>query len=191
MSIKRIIVWLSRIRHVRGFGVQSPSAYRFIRYVVNEHYPYYAYSDLAREAAKLSAVELRLYKLYFRLANFMQPTVWLDILTHDDGIVQKYIHAGCNKTQCLYAKGSQDISSFQVLRVDGRSIDDAVVNELLSRADSASLLIIEGIHANRATKTLWQQIVADDKACVTYDLYDCGLVFFDKTKYKLNYIVNF
>ena len=41
-------VWLSRINHCRGFGVQSPSAYAFIRYVVNEHYPYYAYEDLRK-----------------------------------------------------------------------------------------------------------------------------------------------
>ena len=37
--------WLCRCKYCRGFGVQSPSAYSFIRYVINEHYPYYAYSE--------------------------------------------------------------------------------------------------------------------------------------------------
>ena len=44
--IKRSIVWLRRIRYSRGFGVHSPWAYKFIRYVINEHYPYYKYKDL-------------------------------------------------------------------------------------------------------------------------------------------------
>ena len=47
--IKRFIVWLRRVRYSRGFGVQSPWAYRFIRYVVNEHYPYYKYEHLAEQ----------------------------------------------------------------------------------------------------------------------------------------------
>ena len=38
--------WLRRCGCNRGFGVQSPSAYAFIRYVINEHYPYYAYQEL-------------------------------------------------------------------------------------------------------------------------------------------------
>ena len=40
-KVQRYLHWLRRIKYCRGFGVQSPSAYRFIRYVINEHYPYY------------------------------------------------------------------------------------------------------------------------------------------------------
>ncbi|MDE6108835.1 MAG: hypothetical protein K2F72_00935 [Muribaculaceae bacterium] len=40
--------WWRRLRHSRGFGVHSPSAYRFIREVLCEHLPYYGY-DLARQ----------------------------------------------------------------------------------------------------------------------------------------------
>ena len=35
-SIRRIATRILRIPRSRGFGVQSPSAYRFIRYVLNE-----------------------------------------------------------------------------------------------------------------------------------------------------------
>ena len=41
--IQSISRWLLRCRYSRGFGIQSPSAYSFERYVVNEHDPYYAY----------------------------------------------------------------------------------------------------------------------------------------------------
>ena len=49
--IKRYIIWLRRMSYSRGFGVQSPSAYRFIRYVISEHYPYYAYADLRKKCS--------------------------------------------------------------------------------------------------------------------------------------------
>ena len=49
LELRRIIVWLCRIRRCRGFGIQSPWAYRIVRYVINEHYPYYAYGPLSEE----------------------------------------------------------------------------------------------------------------------------------------------
>lgn len=40
--------WWRRLRHSRGYGVHSPSAYRFIREVLCEHLPYYGY-ELTRK----------------------------------------------------------------------------------------------------------------------------------------------
>ena len=34
-------------------------------------------------------------------------------------------------------------------------------------------------------------IVASESTGITFDLYDIGLVFFDKARYKQHYIVNF
>ena len=36
-----------------------------------------------------------------------------------------------------------------------------------------------------------EQIVASESTGITFDLYDIGLVFFDKARYKQHYIVNF
>ena len=63
--IKVIFRWIRRIAYCRGFGVQSPSAYSFIRYVINEHYPYYAFDELNEKhkvAGKLACKLGRLYK---------------------------------------------------------------------------------------------------------------------------------
>ena len=87
----RWLVWLSRIHCCRGFGIQSPTDYAFVRYVVNEHWPYYAY-DVLHEADWLRE---KLGRLYFRLANWRQPTV---ILSDD---YQQWWHAGCKKAKCM------------------------------------------------------------------------------------------
>lgn len=191
MTFKRILVWLSRIRYVRGFGVQSPSAYRFIRYVINEHYPYYAYLDLKSVSAQLDDTRQRLYKLYFRLSNFMQVTTWTDLRVGNDGVVQKFIHAGAKKTQYSYCEDGSSVESFELLRLHCQHVDASECVRLLSIASPDSLLIVEGIHLDKQAKDLWLQIVENDQTAVTYDLYDCGLVFFDKQKFKTNYIVNF
>lgn len=40
-------------------------------------------------------------------------------------------------------------------------------------------------------KNLWERLKADDRVGITFDLYDVGILFFDKTKIKQHYIVNF
>jgi hypothetical protein len=83
------------------------------------------------------------------------------------------------------------ISDFDVLRVNSNQLDHEGFEHLVSIALSHSMLIIEGIYSSKNSKELWKKIVDDERTGITYDLYDCGLVFFDKKKYKQNYIVNF
>jgi adenylosuccinate synthase len=40
-------------------------------------------------------------------------------------------------------------------------------------------------------KELWKRLQEDERVGITFDLYDLGLLFFDKTKIKQHYIVNF
>ena len=44
---------------------------------------------------------------------------------------------------------------------------------------------------NRRKTEMVEQIVASESTGITFDLYDIGLVFFDKARYKQHYIVNF
>lgn len=43
--------WWRRLRHSRGFGIHSPSAYRFIREVLCQRLAYYAYPEVDALAA--------------------------------------------------------------------------------------------------------------------------------------------
>jgi len=40
-------------------------------------------------------------------------------------------------------------------------------------------------------KALWKRMQQDEHVGITFDLYDLGILFFDKTKIKQDYIVNF
>lgn len=91
--LKSSWIWLKRCTHCCGFGVQSPSAYRFIRYVINEHYPYYAYEELKEHMNMLSKHQHKLGRLFFRLANFWQP----DFCYCDHPQFLRYAQAGSHR----------------------------------------------------------------------------------------------
>jgi len=75
--VKRLSVWLRRVHHSRGFGVQSPSAYSFVRYVINEHYPYYSYDLLAAQFKDVDSLTLKKARLLFRVSNYAQTQYWV------------------------------------------------------------------------------------------------------------------
>ena len=56
--------------------------------------------------------------------------------------------------------------------------------------EEKTMLIIEGIGYDTAAKAIWQKLVNDSRVGITFDLYYCGIAFFDK-RFKQNYIVNF
>ena len=47
--MKSLSEYLSRIGKSRGFGIQSPWAYSFVKDVISEKLPYYAYSDIENQ----------------------------------------------------------------------------------------------------------------------------------------------
>jgi hypothetical protein len=49
--------------------------------------------------------------------------------------------------------------------------------------------VIENIHANADTYALWVDLIKENKVVVSFDLYDCGVVFLDGKMPKINYKV--
>jgi len=165
------MIWLSRIHCCRGFGIQSPTDYAFVRYVVNEHWPYYAYDELT-DADWL--VE-KLGRLYFRLANWRQP----QHLLKDD--YQRYWQAGCRKTTF--------VDTLQKVELARLPVDDHESwQRILSKCDEDSVLVVEGIWQNWRR---WREMVNDEHVTTAFDLYYCGILLFDKKHYKHHYKINF
>ena len=192
-KVQRYLHWLRRIKYCRGFGVQSPSAYRFIRYVINEHYPYYAYDELRKELPRLDSLTRKRMELYFRISNYRQASLWLDYSRRDDTIAT-YVGRGCNATRVRNIADSQQPVSrdkIEVLRICPIAGCESVLAAALKQADDHTLFIIEDIGYNDTAKRMWQKLLESDLTSVSYDLYYLGIAFFDRNRYKNNYIVNF
>lgn len=192
-KVQRYLHWLRRIKYCRGFGVQSPSAYRFIRYVINEHYPYYAYDELRKELTRLDSLTRKRMELYFRVANFRQASLWLDFCERND-VIATYVGRGCHATQVRRITDLQQITAddrIEVLRICPSAGCEALLEAALQKADDRTLFIIEDIGYNDTAKRMWQKLLESDLTSVSYDLYYLGIVFFDRKRYKANYVVNF
>ena len=170
-QLTHCLVWLSRVHKCRGFGIQSPTDYSFVRYVINEHWPYYAYEQLNDG----DWLYRKLGRLYFRLANWRQPSVML----LDE--YQPYLQAGCHST--AFSTLIDKVELGRVAIADRKGWE-----EMVSKCDERSIVVVEHIWQNWAR---WHEIEADSRTSVTFDLYYCGIVFFDKTRFKQNYKINF
>lgn len=171
MVLKGVAVWLSRIGHCRGFGIQSPTDYWLVRYVINEHWPYYQYAAFENEDDWLAQ---KLGLLYFRLANWRQPKT-----IEADGY-RDYFQAGCKKA--TFGESSE------LIRMTSDDDCRQRLAYIYNKVNDDTVLIVEGIWKNRP---FWKELKTDERAVVTFDLYYCGIVLFDKKRHKQNYIINF
>lgn len=190
---KRSMVFVRRFPHSQGFGIQSPSAYRFDREVINAHHPYHAYADLQLAFPHEDRLTLMLARLYFRIANATQARRWA-LCTHRNDVYRAYIQAGCHTTIL--------VDDDEVSQVDKVAASDVLVMTMeddrwpmceafVSSAHERSMLIVEGIYASKKAKVWWKELINDARTGVAFDLYDCGIIFFDHTKSKQVYIIDF
>lgn len=184
--IKRFVVWLRRARYSRGFGVQSPWAYRFIRYVVNEHYPYYKYEHLAEQVYGIDKTTRKLCKFYFRLANYQQAHTFVDCFP-TSSCYKIYVDAGCQKAnyhRITEATSEEElihlfsnIGEYSMVRVPLVANYRMVVDKALNHLPSSSVLIIENIKRDRDAQKYWSELISDSRTGVSFDLYYCGVLF--------------
>ena len=186
--IRRPWVWLLRVRHRKGYGVHSPSAYAFLRGVVYEQGCYYAYAQLDALhpwwQRHLLRYPLTCRRLLFRLANYIHPRT-ICIL-------------GERPTEAAYLKAA--VPTAEVVKTLGMEPQEFVfvaqealkqLPQPLPEMAATGMLVVEGIHADAASIDRWRAIRRDPQSVITYDLYTYGLVFFDRTKHPQHYIVNF
>jgi hypothetical protein len=195
--VKRIFIWLSRINHCSGFGIQSPSAYRFVRNAV--------YGDLQGDDALkvespcLSYNEKKLCCLYARMSKFLQPDNVLNF-DNEENPYRKIFLSSCNKVNFIQLNANENINYSVFLRGQSNSkflIRVAPVGQYkkfieaaIAMAGKGTVLVVEGIHQNSEMKQFWKNLQNDEHTGVSFDLYYCGIIFFDD-RIKQHYIVNF
>lgn len=202
-SLRHPWIWFTRFRHCHGYGVHSPFAFNFIRYVINEDTPYYDYETLQSEEIKQNSSHdshwltesLKVRRLLFRLVNFVQPATIID-----DGELTAsslYIRAGCRHA---YYAGVKEIDedlfvSFPFFVYFHQSRKPLEIEKnflfLCDKMSKESAVVIYGIGYSPAMQALWKRLIANKHVGVSFDLYDLGVLFFDTTLPKHNYIVNF
>jgi len=179
------LVWLRRIHRCRGFGIQSPTDYQFVREVVNEHSPYYAYSVVGLHD---SWSRKKIGRLCLRVANHLQPKTIIDMAGYGE-----YLAAGCRTATLCNALEDTEMAA-RTLERNATAATLVVADvrhatpELLNLCGKDTTLILEGIGKH---KRQWETVRAHNGVTVSFDLYYCGIATFNDKRAKQNYIVNF
>lgn len=205
IGLKRPFIWLSRIRYRRGYGVHSPFAFDLITDVIYQRMPYYNYDKLRQTEKKIASGKgkqwmyepLRIKRLLFRLANEVKADNIVDV----GKLAASSIYLKAARVNADYIAAT---SLDELFLETGQSIDflylhnyqqpndvEEVFKVCAPRATSCSLFVIEGIGYSDAMRQLWKQLQNDSRVGITFDLYDLGLLFFDTSRIKQHYIVNF
>ena len=172
-QLKRWWIWLRRIVHCRGFGIQSPNDYWLVRYVVNEHWPYYQYDSVGTDDDWLTT---KMGRLCFRLANWQQPST---VVCGEELI--PYVQAGCQRASAS-AEGAE--ADMAVLAAD----EENRIMQFVGNMNDQGVLVVRDIWR---CPQLWKQIINNERVRVTFDLYYCGIVFFNQKREKHHYTINF
>ena len=58
---------------------------------------------------------------------------------------------------------------------------------LADKTHEKSVIVLDDIHHSEEMELAWKKICADERVTSTIDLYQMGLVFFDKRYWRRNY----
>lgn len=209
--------WCRRFRHRCGYGVHSPSDFFLITFVVYERMAFYAYRTLHdKRKAVLSLPHYRekVDKFLFRFTNYWQPSSILEIGT-GSGLSTVYMAEAKQVPVhtydcCLHQDVKNLLASYpqivyhtedawqktidfsaDLVHIAHTPYYKEVFEVLCSKAGSRTCFVIASPYATKEKKEWWNSVIADLRTGVTFDLYDVGIVFFDKQRIKEHRIVNF
>lgn len=164
---------ITRLRHTKGYGVQSPTDYHFIKDIINQKLPYYQYKQLKTTNRK----KRKINQLLLRLANFCQPE---NILNQtDDTLATKYMEAGCKKAKTT----KQNENKKTIILTTIKLINHNTIYTIAPQ----SIIIVEDINKNKQTKQHWNNITTNNNITTTYDTPQIGIIITGKRQYPKHY----
>ena len=102
---------------------------------------------------------------------------------------------GMNNIECFIGAIDEEVLQSGLERVDVAFVDANHTYEasmmyfdvLAQKVHEKSVVVMDDIHHSEEMERAWKDICADERVTSTIDLYQMGLVFFDKHYWKRNY----
>lgn len=192
----------------------------FVVYERLAFYAYSLLHAKRKEMEHLPHYREKVDRLLFRLVNYLQPAAMLEVGT-GSGLTARYMAEAKHVPLCTLDEGQDREEVKQLLKdcplvdyrcgkvpdllhhyIESHSCPDVVhiaftpcykevFEALLPGVSSHTCFIIGSPYATKEKREWWKQVISDLRTGVTFDLYDVGLVFFDKKRVKEHRIVNF
>ena len=136
-------------------------------------------------------------RLLFRIVNYCRPQLIVDVGRLSASSL--YLKAASTRAEYTPAADLSVLFLEPGVPVDFLYLHDyrrpEFVEEVFrlcaGRTTARSVFVVEGIGYTRAMRSLWRRMQQHERVGITFDLYDLGILFFDRTKNKQHYVVNF
>lgn len=129
--------------------------------------------------------------------NKVQPATIVEV--GRPSVTSLYLQSAKPSAEYLFASDLSELFLDTDVPVDFLYLNDyqnpclleEVFRVCVRRTTLKSVFVVHGICYSKEMRAFWKRLQADERVGITFDLYDIGLLFFDKTKIKQHYIVNF
>lgn len=105
------------------------------------------------------------------------------------------IYEGWDRDINLHTEKLPDLKKKQdciIINLKNYYIDyELFLSYILPLCDENSFIIIKGIRTKRRNQMLWRKLKQFERVTVSMDLFNTGILFFNKKLYKRNYRLNF
>lgn len=175
-----MIARLVRKPRSRGFGIQSPSIYRFVRYVLDERWPYYAYADLRDALPDLPKRERSKAEMLFRLSNASGGALWR-LTAGVPEFYADYVTAGGRQAQTVRQTDGgwpESAGEQEIWMAD--AADAEPVLTVLDRITGQKpvCLVLDNIRESAATREMFRRFCVLSEVRTIFDMYDIALFTF-------------
>lgn len=192
----------------------------FVIYERAAYYDYEILHRLRSEIKSRLCYREKVERLLFRLANYLQPEAMLEmgtgsglescylvcgkrtcLTTFDDTVNSEtasllkkfssigYRGGGMSALSCWIEENKDRLPS--LIHVAHTPHYEECVEAILPYVTSRTCLVVGRPYATSQKQRWWKRLISDQRIGVTFDLYDVGIVFFDKKRIKEHRIVNF
>lgn len=192
----------------------------FVIYERLPFYAYSSLHHQRRLVAHLPGHREKVDKLFFRMINYLRPLTVFEFGT-GSGMTVRYMQEANSKmnvytfsnnidpqVERLFSskhnihyinynhveyldliKDNDDVSRlFHLAHV---SDYQKLYDEIMQYVSDRDFMVISYPYADACKKNWWKKVMNDERTGVIFDLYDIGIIFFDKKRIKENRIVNF
>ena len=170
----RLFIFLKRIRHCAGFGVQSPTDYAFVREVIYERWPYALYAELEAKYYGTDSFLLKLSQLLLRVSNYAQASR-IGVIGNLPPVMEAHLKAGCRKSEIVRPSKSPCVG--------GLPLPSGSPPMQGERGEGLLLIATE-------LNEQWHEYISQEHI-ISYDLYYLGIAFYDEKRYSEGHVINF
>lgn len=203
--------FINRLRHNRGYGVQSPAAFFFVMHVLRNTLPYYAYKSINDIAKKTKEYSTSHCRRLFRITNYVKPcniilcgkgkgTAAYSILSAIKSVpcyiqkskkakaIEPFIqNANCFLEEKEIVAIFEKCKKIGLLHIEADSNYAQIVNSALPYVNKNSIIIVEGIDRSPQAKEWWHIITGNPQVITSMDLSEYGILFFNSRFKKQHY----